>query len=109
LLTGGEATGPTLTKDSSILVMTCTPSCALGDTDYAVYEGTLGDFTSHTPMMCSTDGNSVAAFFPPLDDRYYLVVPQTATREGLYGRNSAGIERPPAVPACLVQEVRGCP
>lgn len=27
------------------------PSCLYGDMDYEVYEGTLGQFTSHTPRM----------------------------------------------------------
>jgi hypothetical protein len=93
---------------SGFLLIGWGPSCAPADTDYAVYEGTLWNFTSHSAMTCTTSDRTYL-FSPTPGDRYYLVVPRTATAEGSYGRNSAGIERPPAASACVMQEVGGCP
>ena len=33
-------------------------SCLASDVDYAVYEGAIGDYTSHTPVACGTAGAS---------------------------------------------------
>jgi hypothetical protein len=78
------------------------------DLEYAIYEGILGDFTSHGWRDCGASGPSVT--FTPLEgDTYYLVVPLNATREGSYGRDSEGLERPPGALACLPQQVAPCP
>jgi hypothetical protein len=82
-------------------------SCSPTDADYAVYEGTIGDFTSHAPRTCSTEGATTITFAAG-DAAYFLVVPRNAGREGSYGRDSAGNERPPAVEACVPQLLGGC-
>jgi hypothetical protein len=84
-------------------------SCSAGDSDYEVYEGPIGDFTSHVPVMCSTAGSNQATFTPAADNRYYLVVPRNAAREGSYGTNSAGVERPQSTTACMTRLIAGCP
>jgi hypothetical protein len=89
------------------LVLAWSPSCA-GDTDYEVYEGTLGNFTSHLPVMCTTGGAVTVTFVPGAGNKYYLVVPRTATREGSYGLVSAGAERPASTAACSPQELATC-
>ena len=38
-------------------------SCGPQETDYAVYEGILGDFTTHTPVLCSTGGLTAVETF----------------------------------------------
>ena len=38
------------------LVLTWGSSCNGSDTDFGVYEGTVGDFTSHLPVVCTTSG-----------------------------------------------------
>jgi hypothetical protein len=85
-------------------------SCLGSDSDYEVYEGQLGDFTSHVPVDCDTGG--LDAFVLPSDgNRYYLIVPRNASVEGSYGTTSDGItERPPASPseACLPQLIGEC-
>ncbi len=84
-------------------------SCIGTDFDYAVYEGVLGSFTSHRPVLCSTAGDITKVITPREGNAYYLVVPLNATREGSYGMDSAGRERPQGAVACLVQEIGSCP
>ena len=83
-------------------------SCAGGDDDYAVYEGTLGSFGSRVPVSCTTGGGTSRVLTPATGDTYYLVVPSHADREGSYGRDSTGSERAPAAGACLPQVVLHC-
>lgn len=81
-------------------------SCSGTDTDYAVYEGTLGaPFNTHVPVTCSTNGATSWTFTPGAGDRYYYVVPRNAVSEGSYGLGSNGLSRPPSASACLPQEV----
>jgi len=83
-------------------------SCHAGDGDYAVYEGVLGSFSSHTPRACTTAGATSQVLTPAAGDTYYLVVPTQADREGSYGQEGPGIERPAAASACFPQDVRAC-
>ena len=83
-------------------------SCS-GDPDYAVYEGTLGDFTSHIPRACSTGGSTTTVLTAPVGSTYYLVVPHGDVSEGSYGTDSFGTERLPQPGACLPQSVGTCP
>src|SRR5439155_10646375 len=83
-------------------------SCRSDDTDYAVYEGTLGSFTSHTSRFCTTGGQTTQTFTPASASSYYLVVPTHADREGSYGTDSVGNQRPPGQAACFPQLVHTC-
>ena len=89
--------------------LTWGPSCLAADTDYGIYEGSLGAFYSHTSRFCSTDGATTTTFTPNAGSTYYLVVPRNASWEGSYGTDSAGVERPPAAAACLPQLIGTCP
>jgi hypothetical protein len=83
-------------------------SCTSTDLDYEIYEGTLGDFTSHAPALCSTAG-ALTATLPTSDgSSYYLVVPTNGTREGSYGTASDGSQRPAGQVPCLEREVAAC-
>ncbi len=87
------------------------PSCLGSDSDYAVYEGPLGDFQSHVPVTelnCTTAADTNALISPGSVNRYYLVVPQGTTREGAYGVGSGGSDRSPSVSACRPQLVGDC-
>ncbi|MHC4429342.1 MAG: LamG domain-containing protein, partial [Planctomycetota bacterium] len=90
------------------LLLSWDPSCLASDDDYAVYEGTVGDFTTHTDHVCSTSGATSITLSPAAGDRYYLVVPQSASREGSYGRDSEGNPREPGPSSCRPQEVAPC-
>ncbi len=82
-------------------------SCSVSDDDYAVYEGSLGEFTSHQSVVCTTGGATSVTIPAAPEDTYYLVVPRNAVREGSYGANGAGAERPPSTNACAPQSLEG--
>jgi hypothetical protein len=84
-------------------------SCLIDDDDYEVYEGTLGDFASHAPVLCSTSGATTATITPAAGNTYYVVVPRNAAAEGSYGVDSALVERPRSTAACLPQSIAVCP
>jgi hypothetical protein len=85
-------------------------SCTSTDNDYEVYEGVLGNFASHSPLVCSTGGATATTFSPSSGSRYYLVVPRNPSSEGSYGQRSEGLERPQGIGACLPQEIAtSCP
>ena len=90
------------------LIMTWGPSCNTSDTDYEIYEGAIGEFEKHAPLVCSTEGNTMRAIDPVRGGRYYIVVPRNDRREGSYGTRSDGSERGQGAPACLVQEAAPC-
>ncbi len=83
------------------LTLSFTPSCTPDATGYAIYEGEIGNFTSHVRLDCTDDdGDRVEEVTPATGSRYYLVVPQGLTQEGSYGTDSSQAERPPAADAC---------
>jgi formate-dependent nitrite reductase cytochrome c552 subunit len=83
-------------------------SCASSDTDFAIYVGTLGDFTSHAPQPCSTGGSTTAVLQPGSGSTYYLVVPHNTIWEGSHGYRGDGTERPRGNSACFSQAVGVC-
>src|SRR5439155_18403870 len=88
-------------------------SCLAGGTDYAVYEGSLGQFPSHTPRTCTT-GGALSQILTPMagpagSGSYFLVALANVMREGSLGTNSSGVERPQGSPACRPQLIAGCP
>jgi formate-dependent nitrite reductase cytochrome c552 subunit len=83
-------------------------SCRSGDADFAIYEGSLGDFTSHEPGACSTGESTTAVFEPGPGNTYYLVVPHNAIWEGSHGRRGDGTERPRGTLACFSQAIAVC-
>jgi hypothetical protein len=84
------------------------PSCGPTDGDYAVYEGTLGNFEDSAPLLCSTAGATTVIVTIPTEDAYYLVVARNHWSEGSYGIDGDGIQRPASTSACLLQSI-GCP
>ncbi|MCU0230736.1 MAG: hypothetical protein MUC67_05080, partial [Acidobacteria bacterium] len=81
-------------------------SCSSSATDYAIYQGQAGSWTSHAPVTCSTGGALAATFAPGSGNRYFLVVPLTTEVEGSYGAahgqalasRSTPLESAPALP-----------
>jgi hypothetical protein len=101
---GGRVGGLTLARSgASNLALAWGASCSPIENDYAVYEGTLGSFSSHQSVVCSTGGLTSTTIQPGAGSRYYLVVPRNNQREGSYGNTTAG-PRPPAVNACVAQQ-----
>jgi hypothetical protein len=112
--TAGDV-GPTLRLAKSLAVpgdldLSWGTGCGPGAVDYAIYEGTIGAFTSHAILDCSDDGADRTERITPSGSAYYFVVPLGAGNEGSYGTDSAGAERPPASPACAATQVTAdCP
>jgi hypothetical protein len=106
----GEASNLEVRTLGGDLELTWTASCSQIVTDYSVYEGVLGDWTSHSPVACSTGGMNVVTITPSTGDHYYLVVPSGGGKEGSYGVNSTGGERPSSHVACFqVHDIGHCP
>lgn len=68
---------------------------------YNIYEGTIGDWYSHAPLLCRVTGTADGAGNRFLDitptgvaDRYYLVTASDACGEGSPGRAGSGLRRP---------------
>ena len=78
-----------------------TGTCLPGDIDFAVYEGVLGNFTSHVPVLRSTGGATTATFARAAGDRYDLMAAHNGHEEGSYGHDSTGAERALFVAECL--------
>lgn len=105
-------TGPPLTVQNAgggQIGLAWGASCTASDTDYEIYEGTLGTFPSHHPVVCTTAGALAKTISPQAGNSYYLVVPRNAGREGSYGQNSSGVERPTGTPECMPQLLAECP
>ena len=106
--------GPPLTVSRGAeaeVVLEWSPSCLAGDGDYAVYEGELGDFSSHLPAgspSCTTGGATTLSFVPGASGRYFLVVPLSGSDEGSYGLDSSGAGRAVSAAACGAQRVAAC-
>jgi hypothetical protein len=91
------------------LRLTWSPSCAASDDDYEVYEGLLGSLYSHDSKLCTTGGATSVTFTPDIGDRYYLVVPASASGEGSYGRDGNLDERPQGTSPCAAKQPLECP
>ena len=93
------------------------PGC--GTTDNAVFwgSGPVPGSLSWTGAQCALGNTGAASFAPPAVPPggllYFVIAGQTATKEGSYGRSSAGVERPEAsgLPGCdRPQDLSGvCP
>jgi hypothetical protein len=97
-----------LAKTQGGVVLYWTADCS---SDHAVYEGQLGQWSSHVPARCTDTGADRTETLPlGSGNRYYLVVPRNASVEGSYGRNSVGDQRPRGVSVCVAtQNVGFCP
>lgn len=90
---------------------TLAASCQPGD-NYGVYEGVIGSWYSHVPVVCTdAAADLMETFLPGAGNRYYLVVPNTSNADGGYGTRTAPVMQRPHFPgtACRpVQEI-SCP
>ena len=89
------------------LRLTWSPTCIGTESDYGVYQGTLGDFIHHAPVRCGTEGATEAVISPAPGDKYYLVVPFDGDYEASYGTNSDGTERPDGQLTCAPEQTSG--
>jgi hypothetical protein len=110
--TGSDALRLSRSASGSI-TLTWGASCVTPN-EFSVYEGLLGNWTSHVPLTCGTPGNT-ATYAEPSGNAYYLVVPFSYNLnlpdvEGSYGLLSDGSERPPSSQPCTgIQAIVACP
>ncbi len=98
------------TPDHVSLILTWGASCGAATTDYAVYEGAIGSWYSHLPGTCTSSGTLSVNYAPAPGNRYFLVVPNNASAEGIYGHASSGAPIPVSTSACrATQNTAGCP
>jgi hypothetical protein len=109
----GGSEGLQLSRSSEgELTLSWSPSC-VSQNIVAIYEGVLGDWTSHAPRDCGV-GPTTATFAEPEGSAYYLVVPVAVNLlppdvEGSYGLLKDGSERSPSAQACYPQAITECP
>ena len=106
----GAVDGLTLSTAAPAIELSWNPSCSAGATDYAVYEGTMGDWSDHAPNVCSTSGATSTTVTPSAGDRYFLIVPLDAGSEGSRGTDSDGDQRGVGSAPCRsTQILEACP
>lgn len=117
--TSSTPPGPGTIPDNSLrvgkagpnVVLTWQPSCRAEAENYAIYEGRIGTWYSHTLLDCSDDGEHLTeTVSPSAGNVYFLVVPTRPTYEGSYGRNGRNVERPRGTLTCEPdQALTSCP
>jgi hypothetical protein len=92
----------------SSLVLNWEASCSAAAQDYAIYEGEIGNWYSHTEIDCSDDLGDLAEEIIPLGgSRYYIIVPRGTLEEGSYGRDWTNAERPAGLSTCAPLQALG--
>ena len=84
-------------------------SCLTSDNDFEIYEGSLDVIYSHSMKFCNTGGIRTKTFMPAPGSTYYLIVPRNGPREGSYGTDSSGFQRPVGGLVCLPRDIGACP
>lgn len=113
LVPGPGDVGPSLMVEhgpGSLLNLLWQGSCSSLAQDYAIYEGAIGEWTSHTAIDCHDDlGDRSEVVDASPGNRYYLIVPLSGDMEGSYGKISGGSERSRGTSVCApVQVVDSC-
>ncbi len=101
-----------LAEATSELILSWSATCAPVGQDYGIYQGTIGNWTSHVAIDCTDDGGDRTEAIPVAAGmRYYLVVPHSDAAVGSFGSDSAGVERPAGAVTCAPVQVLGptCP
>jgi ELWxxDGT repeat protein len=84
-------------------------SCTRRDAGYAVYEGALGDYTTHVPATCSVDGVTSWYLRPGPSSRYFVVSALGGNGiEGPLGVASDGTPRAPGPAPCGTPTPAAC-
>lgn len=88
------------------LAISWTSSCSQDASNYAIYQGTIGVWFSHTALDCNDDaGDRVETVTPAGASSYYLVVALGSDGEGSYGSATVSGERPRGASACTASQI----
>jgi hypothetical protein len=105
----GEVPASTLRMGKSVTAGNLTAnwgaSCTTATNNYAIQEGTLGNWYSHAGLVCATGNVTSFDFTPGGASRYYLVIATDGNYEGSYGVDSNGTVIPPSQSPCRTQAV----
>ena len=90
--------------------VTYTPACDA--TDHTIYYGDLASVATYaySGQACFVGTSGTTSFDPVTDSVFFLVVANDAAKEGSYGKDGGGIQRPEALglPTCdYVQDLAG--
>ena len=99
-----------LQGEDELLTLTWGDSCQIDDETFSIYEGPLGAYFTHEPLLCDVVGNSATVPLEP-GDHYYLVAPTDPDGvEGSHGSDGLGTQRlvPPHT-SCLPRHLEDCP
>ena len=79
---------------SGAIDVTYTPACDA--TDHTIYYGDLASVASYaySNQACFAGTSGTTSFSPTLDSIFFLVVANDEVREGSYGMDSVGSQRP---------------
>lgn len=105
----GEADLLAVAKTATGVALTWTDSCGAPAARAGIHLGIIGDYYSHYTVGCDyTSGSATLTWLQVQGPRYFLVVPVSDNREGSYGVDSNGTERPASDAGCALQSI-GCP
>lgn len=100
----------TITKQGTDLLLSWSaPPAPCQTQDYSVYRGTIPwQGYNHSMLLCSTGGATSILVPSGSYSYYYLVAAQNVGKEGSYGVDSSGAERPASATPCLPLEIGTC-
>ena len=84
------------------------PSCNAGDTDFAIFSGTIPDFDVVNALVCSTNGAMARSIWPDAGNVFYLVAPHNQFWGGSFGLDGDGNEREPTGTLCYTPSPTPC-
>src|SRR4030042_1810313 len=91
---------------SQFLLSWSSPGGTCQTTDYGVYRGSLPFLIyDHSAILCTTGGLTSAQINEDTNNYYYLITAQDGNKEGSYGIDSSGNQRPAASAPCLTQQL----
>ena len=89
------------------------PTGSCGGNDYGVHQGSLAALTGgaydHDSVACTTGGITTYTTTMPAGSLYFLISAVTASKEGSYGQDSIGAERPASLASCRPRSLAVCP
>jgi len=95
-------------SEAQVVLKWSVPGGTCTVTGYGVYRGTLPwTMYNHAQLNCIVTGTTYTDASATLS-YYYLVVPLNSSKEGSYGTDSSGSERPQALSPCLSQDLTAC-
>jgi len=105
----GEANSLLVGKSDAGVELTWSDSCSEASPAAGIHVGIIGNYYSHFGLGCNYEnGSALLTWLEVQGPRYFVVVPVSPNREGSYGLDWNGAERPASNAYCFEQSI-GCP